>query len=56
LTFGVLQSGNIGVSQTQKKLILMAVAPGEKLPFYPEPTHVFNPRNSNTLVQIGGKI
>ncbi|VVC27392.1 DNA (cytosine-5)-methyltransferase 1-like,Bromo adjacent homology (BAH) domain,DNA (cytosine-5)- [Cinara cedri] len=54
-TFGILQAGNFGVPQTRRRLIIMAAAPGETLPFYPEPTHVFNKRNSSLNVQIGGK-
>ena len=31
----------------------MAAAPGEKLPFYPEPMHVFAPRALQLSVVIG---
>lgn len=31
----------------------MAAAPGEKLPFYPEPKHVFAPRALQLSVVIG---
>ena len=40
-TFGVLQAGNFGVPQTRRRCILMAAAPGQVLPKYPEPQHVF---------------
>lgn len=33
----------------------MAAAPGEKLPTYPEPSHVFNRRACTLSVQIDGK-
>ncbi|XP_060863643.1 DNA (cytosine-5)-methyltransferase 1-like [Metopolophium dirhodum] len=54
-TFGILQAGNFGVPQTRRRLIIMAAAPGEKLPLYPEPIHVFNRRSSSLTVQIGTK-
>ncbi|VVC27920.1 DNA (cytosine-5)-methyltransferase 1-like,Bromo adjacent homology (BAH) domain,DNA (cytosine-5)- [Cinara cedri] len=54
-TFGILQAGNFGVPQTRRRLIIMAAAPGEILPSYPEPTHVFNKRSSSLNVQIGEK-
>ena len=40
-TFGVLQAGQYGVPQTRRRIFLIAAAPGEVLPHYPEPTHVF---------------
>lgn len=40
-TFGVLQAGHYGVAQTRRRCILLAAAPSEKLPLYPEPLHVF---------------
>jgi DNA (cytosine-5)-methyltransferase 1 len=39
--FGVLNAGNYGVPQSRKRTIIWAAAPGEKLPEYPKPTHVF---------------
>lgn len=54
-TFGILQAGNFGVPQTRRRLIIMAAAPGEKLPLYPEPLHVFNRRGSSLNIQIGDK-
>lgn len=41
-TFGVLQAGQYGVPQTHRRAIILAAAPGEKLPFFPEPTHCFS--------------
>ncbi|XP_023289399.1 DNA (cytosine-5)-methyltransferase 1 [Orussus abietinus] len=41
-TFGILQAGNYGVPQTRRRLFILAAAPGEILPRYPEPTHVFS--------------
>lgn len=54
-TFGILQAGNFGVPQTRRRLIIMAAAPGEQLPLYPEPMHVFNRRGSSLTVQVGEK-
>jgi len=54
-TFGILQAGNFGVPQTRRRLIIIAAAPGEKLPFYPEPIHVFNKKSSSLSVQVGDK-
>mgnify|MGYP002628180812 CR=1 FL=1 len=41
VTFNVLQAGHFGVAQTRRRLIVLAAAPGEKLPIYPEPLHNF---------------
>ena len=41
-TFAVLQVGQYGVAQTRRRTIILAAAPGEKLPLYPEPRHVFS--------------
>lgn len=54
-TFGVLQAGQYGVPQTRRRAIILAAAPGEKLPFYPEPLHVFSPRACSLSVMIGDK-
>lgn len=54
-TFGILQAGNFGVPQTRRRLIIMAAAPGEILPLYPEPKHVFNRKGSSLIVQVGDK-
>ena len=40
-TFSVLQAGNFGVAQTRRRCILFAAAPGESLPYFPEPVNVF---------------
>ena len=40
-TFGILQAGHYGVPQTRRRCILIAAAPGYKLPLYPEPLHTF---------------
>ncbi|KAL4142389.1 hypothetical protein QTP88_004856 [Uroleucon formosanum] len=52
-TFGILQAGNFGVPQTRRRLVIMAAAPGENLPFYPEPINVFNRKSSSLSVQVG---
>lgn len=54
-TFGILQAGNYGVPQTRRRLIIMAAAPGYKLPLYPEPTNVFSRRACSLTVTIDGK-
>uniref|UniRef100_H2YXW0 Cytosine-specific methyltransferase n=1 Tax=Ciona savignyi TaxID=51511 RepID=H2YXW0_CIOSA len=52
-TFGILQAGNYGVSQTRRRAIILAAAPGEKLPFYPEPLHTFSTRGGSLSAQVG---
>ncbi|KAI5644354.1 c-5 cytosine-specific DNA methylase domain-containing protein [Phthorimaea operculella] len=54
-TFGILQAGNYGVPQTRRRLIILAAAPGYKLPSYPEPTHVFSRRACSLTATIDGK-
>lgn len=54
-TFGVLQAGSYGVPQTRRRAIILAAAPGEKLPFFPEPQHVFAPRAMQLSVQVDDK-
>ncbi|KAJ4900746.1 DNA (cytosine-5)-methyltransferase 1 [Raphanus sativus] len=39
--FGVLEAGAYGVSQSRKRAFIWAAAPGEVLPEWPEPMHVF---------------
>ncbi len=51
-TFGVLQAGQYGVPQTRRRAIILAAAPGEVLPCYPEPTHCFSPRGVQLTVVI----
>ena len=48
-TFGVLQAGNYGVPQTRRRIFLIAAAPGEMLPKYPEPSHVFGASDATGL-------
>ncbi|XP_014661569.1 PREDICTED: DNA (cytosine-5)-methyltransferase 1-like [Priapulus caudatus] len=54
-TFAVLQAGQYGVPQTRRRAIILAAAPGEKLPFYPEPLHVFSPRACQLSVMVDDK-
>lgn len=54
-TFGVLQAGQYGVPQTRRRAIILAAAPGETLPWYPEPTHCFSPRGVQLTVMIGDR-
>ena len=41
MRFGVLNAGNFGVPQSRKRTIIWAAAPGETLPQWPTPRHVF---------------
>uniref|UniRef100_A0A4W3I946 DNA (cytosine-5)-methyltransferase n=1 Tax=Callorhinchus milii TaxID=7868 RepID=A0A4W3I946_CALMI len=54
-TFGVLQAGQYGVAQTRRRAIVLAAAPGEKLPLFPEPLHVFAPRACQLSVAVDDK-
>lgn len=54
-TFGVLQAGQYGVPQTRRRAIILAAAPGEQLPYYPEPTHCFSPRGVQLTVMVDEK-
>ncbi|KAL0106555.1 hypothetical protein PUN28_016331 [Cardiocondyla obscurior] len=53
--FSILQAGCYGVPQTRRRMILLAAAPGEILPKYPEPTHVFSKRCCSSSVMIDNK-
>lgn len=37
------------------RAIILAAAPGEKLPYYPEPTHCFSPRGVQLTVVVDDK-
>ncbi|XP_060803321.1 DNA (cytosine-5)-methyltransferase PliMCI isoform X2 [Amyelois transitella] len=54
-TFGILQAGHYGVPQTRRRLIILAAAPGFRLPQFPEPTHVFSRRACSLAATIDGK-
>ncbi|KAI1229641.1 DNA (cytosine-5)-methyltransferase 1, partial [Lamprotornis superbus] len=54
-TFGVLQAGQYGVAQTRRRAIVLAAAPGERLPMFPEPLHVFAPRACQLSVVVDDK-
>ncbi|OXU20811.1 hypothetical protein TSAR_006495 [Trichomalopsis sarcophagae] len=54
-TFGILQAGNYGVPQTRRRMIILAAAPGEVLPKYPNPLHVFSKSACNLSVVIDNK-
>ena len=53
-SFSVMQAGQFGVAQSRRRLIILAAAPGEKLPRYPEPKHVFFPSRTPQHVRIDG--
>jgi site-specific DNA-cytosine methylase len=48
----VLQAGNYGVPQTRRRAIIMAAAPGQKLPMFPEPLHCFAKRACQLTVVV----
>ncbi|XP_043265173.1 DNA (cytosine-5)-methyltransferase PliMCI-like [Colletes gigas] len=54
-TFGILQAGNYGIPQTRRRMILLAAAPGQQLPKYPEPTHVFSKRVCQLSVLVDNR-
>ena len=51
-TFTVLQAGQYGVAQTRRRVIILAAAPGEKLPVFPEPTHCFSASACKLSVKV----
>ena len=53
-TFSVLQAAHYGVPQSRRRLVILAAAPGEKLPLYPEPRHVFYKAELPLSVNIDG--
>lgn len=54
-SFGIVQAGSYGVPQTRRRMILIAAAPGEILPKFPEPTHVFSKRCCSLTIMIDNK-
>uniref|UniRef100_A0A8C9MZI2 DNA methyltransferase 1 n=1 Tax=Serinus canaria TaxID=9135 RepID=A0A8C9MZI2_SERCA len=48
-------AGQYGVAQTRRRAIVLAAAPGEKLPMFPEPLHVFAPRACQLSVVVDDK-
>ncbi|RXN04401.1 DNA (cytosine-5)-methyltransferase 1-like protein [Labeo rohita] len=50
-----LLAGQYGVAQTRRRAIILAAAPGEKLPRFPEPLHVFAPRACSLSVVVDEK-
>ncbi|XP_017883668.1 DNA (cytosine-5)-methyltransferase PliMCI-like [Ceratina calcarata] len=52
--FESLQAGNYGVPQSRRRAILLAAAPGQTLPKYPEAMHVFR-KHFNIRTYIGKK-
>ncbi|XP_053609291.1 DNA (cytosine-5)-methyltransferase 1-like [Plodia interpunctella] len=54
-TFGILQAGQYGVPQTRRRLVVLAAAPGLRLPRYPPPTHVFSRRACTLAATVDGK-
>lgn len=52
--FGVLNAGNFGVSQSRKRTFIWGVAPGNPLPAWPKPQHVF--RSSQLTINLPGNV
>ncbi|KAL0027901.1 hypothetical protein WJX79_001540 [Trebouxia sp. C0005] len=52
--FGVLNAGNFGVSQSRKRTFIWGVAPGNVLPEWPKPQHVF--RSSQLTINLPGNV
>ena len=50
-----VQAGQYGVAQTRRRAIILAAAPGEQLPLFPEPLHVFAPRACQLSVVVDDK-
>jgi DNA (cytosine-5)-methyltransferase 1 len=50
--FGVLNAGNYGVSQSRKRTFIWGVAPGDALPEWPAPLHVF--RSPQLTIKLPG--
>ena len=50
--FGVLNAGNYGVSQSRKRTFIWGVAPGNNLPEWPAPLHVF--RSPQLTIKLPG--
>ena len=54
-TFGVMQAGQFGIVQTRRRAIILAEAPGQVLPRYPEPEHIFSPQACHLSVEVDGR-
>ena len=52
--FGVLNAGNFGVSQSRKRTFIWGVAPGDPLPEWPAPLHVF--RSPQLTISLPGDV
>lgn len=52
--FGVLNAGNFGVSQSRKRTFIWGVAPGDLLPQWPAPLHVF--RSPQLTINLPGNV
>ena len=52
MRFGVLNAGNYGVSQSRKRTFIWGVAPGNVLPEWPAPLHVF--RSPQLTIKLPG--
>jgi site-specific DNA-cytosine methylase len=52
VAFGCLQAANYGVPQSRRRMFIVACAPGEVLPKFPEPTHTFTRTGCQLTVTI----
>lgn len=54
--FGVLNAGNFGVSQSRKRTFIWGVAPGNVLPEWPQPLHVFRSPQLTIKLPSGAEV
>ena len=48
------QAGQFGIPQTRHRAFILAAAPGQVLPEFPEPTHTFSKSSAKHIVKISG--
>ena len=55
MRFGILEPGAYGVSQSRRRAFIWAASPGETLPEWPEPMHVFADQGLNVPLLLGAQ-
>jgi DNA (cytosine-5)-methyltransferase 1 len=53
--FAILQAANYGLPQTRRRTVIIGASSGYKLPYFPEPTHVFSLRQCQLSVNINDR-
>jgi DNA (cytosine-5)-methyltransferase 1 len=48
----ILQAGQLGAPQSRRRVIFWGVAPGFKMPLYPQPSHLFNSKTASTTISL----